>query len=153
MIFKCYSSKNLIALNTLTRLSPPGTHFTAELTEAMQIKSLAQRHNILMPGFKLSASVSRKQHSSHMTNMLHTIRLENTTMKEVIVIININNINTIKNKEVHRLITEFDKIMTRVNFLFFNRKLLFRPSHFNPCLTRPKSISPQKSQKCGDLYE
>ncbi len=26
-------------------------------------------------------------------------------------------------------------------------------SHFNPWRTRPKSISPQKSQKAGDLYE
>ena len=30
------------------RLSPPGTHFTAESTEAMRIKSLAQGENILM---------------------------------------------------------------------------------------------------------
>ena len=27
------------------------------------------------------------------------------------------------------------------------------PSHLRPCLTRPNSISPQKSQKWGDLYE
>jgi len=27
------------------------------------------------------------------------------------------------------------------------------PSHLSPCLTRPNSISPQKSQKCGDRYE
>lgn len=26
-----------------------------------------------------------------------------------------------------------------------------RPSHFNPCRTRPKSISPQKSQNVGAL--
>ena len=29
-------------------LSPPGTHFTAESTEAMRTKCLAQGHNILM---------------------------------------------------------------------------------------------------------
>ena len=34
------------------RLSPPGTHFTAESTEAMQIKSLAQGENILMLRFE-----------------------------------------------------------------------------------------------------
>ena len=27
------------------------------------------------------------------------------------------------------------------------------PSHLRPCFTKPNSISPQKSQKCGDLYE
>ena len=70
VIFKCYSSENLIALNTLARLSPPGEHFTAESTEAMRIKCLAQGHNILMPGFVPSTSVSRNRHSDHMTNML-----------------------------------------------------------------------------------
>ena len=42
-----------------TRLSPPGTHFTAESTEAMRIKSLAQGENILMLGFDSSTSVSK----------------------------------------------------------------------------------------------
>ena len=32
------------------RLSQPGTHFTAESTEAMWMMCLAQGHNILMPG-------------------------------------------------------------------------------------------------------
>ena len=33
------------------RVSQPGTHFSAESTEAMQIKRPAQKHNILMqPG-------------------------------------------------------------------------------------------------------
>ena len=41
------------------RLSPPGTHFTAESTEAMQIKCLAQGNNILLLGFELSTSVSK----------------------------------------------------------------------------------------------
>ena len=41
------------------RLSPPGTHFTAESTEAMWIKCLAQGNNILLPGFELSTSVSK----------------------------------------------------------------------------------------------
>ena len=39
------------------RLSPPGTHFAAELTEEMRTKSLAQGHNILMSGVELSTSV------------------------------------------------------------------------------------------------
>ena len=34
-----------------TRVFPPGTHLSPESTEAMQIKCLAQGHNILMqPG-------------------------------------------------------------------------------------------------------
>ena len=41
------------------RLSPPGTHFTAESTEAMRIKCLAQGNNILLPGFEPSTSVSK----------------------------------------------------------------------------------------------
>ena len=49
---------------------PPGTHFTAESTEAMQIMCLAQEHNILMPVFEPSTSVSRNWHSNHITNML-----------------------------------------------------------------------------------
>ena len=41
------------------RLSPPGTHFTAESTEAMRIKSLAQGENILMLGIEPSTFVSK----------------------------------------------------------------------------------------------
>ena len=52
------------------RLSPPGTHFIAESTEAMWIKCLAQGHDILMSGFELATSVFRHRHSKHMTNML-----------------------------------------------------------------------------------
>ena len=51
------------------RLSPPGTSFAVELTEAMQIKCVAQGHNILVPGFQLSTSVSRK-HFNHISNLL-----------------------------------------------------------------------------------
>ena len=40
-------------------LSPPGTHFTAESTEAMRIKCLAQGNNILLLGFEPSTSVSK----------------------------------------------------------------------------------------------
>ena len=58
------------------RLSQPDTHCTAESTEAMQIKHLAQGHNIQMPGFKPLTSVSRNRHSNHMTNIL-TILLSN----------------------------------------------------------------------------
>ena len=42
----------------MTRLSPPGTHLTAESTEAMRIKCLAQGNNILLPGFEPSTPVS-----------------------------------------------------------------------------------------------
>ena len=41
------------------RLSPPGTHFTAESTEAMRIKSLAQGEKILMLGIEPSTFVSK----------------------------------------------------------------------------------------------
>ena len=41
------------------RLSPPGTHFSAESTEAMRIKCLAQGNNILLLGFEPSTSVSK----------------------------------------------------------------------------------------------
>ena len=41
------------------RLSPPGTHFTAESTEAMRIKSLAQGENIFMLGIEPSTFVSK----------------------------------------------------------------------------------------------
>ena len=52
------------------RLSSSGNHFTAESTEAMRIKCLAQGHSILMPGS--STSVFRNQHSNHTTNLLLT---------------------------------------------------------------------------------
>ena len=45
-------------------------HFTPESTEAMRIKCLAQGHSILIPGLVSSTSVSRDQHSNHMTYML-----------------------------------------------------------------------------------
>ena len=41
------------------RLSPPGTHFTAESNEAMRIKSLAQGENILMLRIEPSTFVSK----------------------------------------------------------------------------------------------
>ena len=54
---KCYSSEKLIALNTLHKVfSTWNSFFTAESTEAMQIKFLAQGHNILMSGFEQSTS-------------------------------------------------------------------------------------------------
>ena len=45
-------------------------YITAESTEAMWIKCLARGHNILMPGFEPTTSVSRNRHFNHMTNML-----------------------------------------------------------------------------------
>ena len=53
----------LIALNNLF---PPGAHFTAESTEIMRIKCLAQGLTMLM---QLSISISRNRHLNHMTNM------------------------------------------------------------------------------------
>ena len=62
MIFKCHSSEKLIAMNTLHEVVPPGTHFATESTEAMQIKCLAQGHNVLMPGFEPSTYASRNRY-------------------------------------------------------------------------------------------
>ena len=59
MNFKCYSSEELITLNTLHEVVKPGTHFTAESTEAMRIKSLAQGESILMLGIEPSTFVSK----------------------------------------------------------------------------------------------
>ena len=66
VIFKCYSSEKPIALNTLHDDVPTWySFFTAESTEAMQIKCLAHGHNILMSGFEQSTSVTRNRHSNH----------------------------------------------------------------------------------------
>ena len=53
-VFKCYSSEKLITLTILHEIFPNGTHFTAESTEAMLIKYLAQGNNILLPRFEPS---------------------------------------------------------------------------------------------------
>ena len=62
--------KNVIALNKhFTRVFQCGTHFTAESTEAMRIKCLAQGHNILMQSeFEPSIAVFRNRHLTRMTN-------------------------------------------------------------------------------------
>ena len=56
MIFKCcyfLQRAHSIEQAPLTMVMPSGTHFTADSTEAMQIKSLAQGHDKLtLPGFK-----------------------------------------------------------------------------------------------------
>ena len=57
--FKYYSSEELITLNTLHDVVPTWNHFTAESTEAMRIKSLAQGGNILMLGIEQSTLVSK----------------------------------------------------------------------------------------------
>ena len=54
-----------------TRVFQSGTHFSSELTEAMQIKCLAQGHNIVIqPGIEPPFDVTRNRHLTHMTNML-----------------------------------------------------------------------------------
>ena len=61
--------------NTLHELFPSDTHFTAYSMEVVQIKCLAQRHNILMQsGFKPSIAISRNRHLTYITNMLHSSR-------------------------------------------------------------------------------
>ena len=52
--FKCYFLRiaHSIEQTPFMRVFPPGTHLSAESTEAMRIKCLAQGHNKLMqPGF------------------------------------------------------------------------------------------------------
>ena len=51
--------KSSLHWTSFTRLSPPDTYFTAESTEAMWIKCLAQGNNILLSGFEPSTSVSK----------------------------------------------------------------------------------------------
>ena len=69
----CNYSEKLIALNTLHEVVPPGTHFTAESTEAIRVKCLAQGRNILMPEFEPSTPVSRSRHFNHMSNILKQV--------------------------------------------------------------------------------
>ena len=52
-----------------TKVFPSGTHLTPESTEAMQIKCLVQRLNILMQS--VSISLSRNRHHTDMTNMFY----------------------------------------------------------------------------------
>ena len=74
LIIKCYFLQNAHSTEQtpFTIVSPPGTHFTAESTEAMWIKCLALGQNTLMLlGFELSITVSRNRHLNHMTNMIY----------------------------------------------------------------------------------
>ena len=72
LTFECNSSGNLIAMKKHLHESVPfGTHFIAEWAEAMQIKFLARRHNILMqPGLEPSFYVSRNKDLAHLRNVL-----------------------------------------------------------------------------------
>ena len=57
-----------------TWVFPPGTHFTAESTDAMRITFLAEGPNLMIqPGFEPSISVSRNQHLNHIANMLKNV--------------------------------------------------------------------------------
>ena len=72
-IFKCYFLRKAHSSEetTFTRVTLSGTHFSADSTEAIRIKCLAQGRNILMQsGFEPSIAVSRNRQLSHMTNML-----------------------------------------------------------------------------------
>ena len=74
-ILSAISSGKLVALSQhssrgCSRLSD--THFTAESTESLRIKCLAQGHNILIqPVFEPWVAVSRNRHITNMTIMLH----------------------------------------------------------------------------------
>ena len=69
LIFKCYFLRRALgtANAPFTRMFVFGTHQSAESTEGMQIKCIAQGHiNIFEP----STSVSIKQNPVHATNIL-----------------------------------------------------------------------------------
>ena len=71
LIFKCYFLRRAHSTEQtpLMMVFTSFAHFTTESTEAMQIKCLAQGHNILMkPEFEPPIAVSRNQHLNHMTN-------------------------------------------------------------------------------------
>ena len=54
-----------------TKMFPSGAHFTAESTEAMRIKFLAQGHSILMQSeFEQSIAISKNRHLTETINIL-----------------------------------------------------------------------------------
>ena len=70
---KCYFLRNThrTEQTSFTRVFPSGIHFTAESTEAMQIKRLAQGNSIsMLPGFQPAIAVSRNRHFTNITSMI-----------------------------------------------------------------------------------
>ena len=95
LIFKCYFlGKDRSSEQTpFSRVFTYGTHFTAETTEAMRIKCLAQEHNILMLlGFEPSTSLSISRHLSHMTKctIKCTMKFARLAVKKSFIILDIN---------------------------------------------------------------
>ena len=78
----------------------------------MRIKCLAQGHNILMPGFEPSTSVSRNQHSKQTTIMLlmglSTCKQQSTNAnKNIIHMSKPDHINrTMHGEDVHKISEE-----------------------------------------------
>ena len=73
-ISKCYFLRRAHSTEktSFTKVFQPGPHLTAESTEAIQMKCLAQGHIILMQTrFGPSIPVYINRHLTHMTNMLH----------------------------------------------------------------------------------
>ena len=73
MIYKCFLLRKAHSTEQtpFTKVFPSSTHFTAEATEAVRIKCLAQEYNILIqPGLEPSMSISRNRDLTNMTNML-----------------------------------------------------------------------------------
>ena len=83
-------------------LSPPGTHFTAESTEAMRIKSLAQGENILMLGFEPSTFCIQNRHSNHY-NQLFTI--SHVSVCQHLITVRLQNVEGVppENSQMHSL--------------------------------------------------
>ena len=78
LIFKCYFlwRPHCSIQKPFTRVSLSGIHFSAESTEAMRTKCLAQGHNIQMQLLlKPLITASRNRHLTHMTNMLLILQL------------------------------------------------------------------------------
>ena len=72
LIFMCYFLRKAHSTEQtpFTRMSPSGSHWSDELTEAMRIKCRARRHkNWYSFRFEPSNSVSRNRRLIHATNM------------------------------------------------------------------------------------
>ena len=76
LIAKCYLILKVHSTEQTAfwKVFPSGTHFTAESTEVIRIKCLAQGHDIqMLPGFEPSIAMSRNGYLTNMTNILQYI--------------------------------------------------------------------------------
>ena len=71
LMFKCYFLRKAHCTEQTIFMSifPSGNHLSAESTEAMWIKCLAQGHMLMQPRVETLIAVSRIQHLTLMTNI------------------------------------------------------------------------------------